>query len=194
MDKPAYKISASLLNNFAFYQKFPSAETFKSVKENLVSVYRDTPATLEGKRFEQEVFEGKKGRLSDLFTGLELQKWYNTTIDFGDFNVRISGKMDGVRKDESSIFDLKRVKKYYKGKYKTSVQHLLYFYINPKAETFYYIAVTPDEEVHIEHYKRPDNEKLNKQVLDIINDYFRFLKENGLWETYTENQKSKANF
>lgn len=195
--KVKYKMSPSLLNSWIYYLENPSKATLESFEERLNNIYKQTPWMDRGLKFEEEVFEGKHGTLSTLVSPLQKQRWANKVINFEDFDVLISGKLDVYDKVKKRIYDIKRVNDFSANKYDTSTQHILYFYLMPEAKEFYYLlGVGPDMDndpskltYPIIRKTRPDN--LDDIVLKYVNDFIAFLNEQGLWEIYTKNQKAK---
>jgi len=193
-NKPTYKISASLLNNYFYYLNNPSQKNFQSFVNRLKNVFETNFFLERGLRFEDEVFEGKHGNLSELVKDLPKQVWASKTVERDEYNIKISGKMDVIDEEKERIYDIKRVSKFTKDKYDTSTQHLIYFYLRPEMKDFYYlVAAGPNKEYtnEVAHYKRPEDKNIEETVLHIIDNFYSFLKENNLWETYIENQKAK---
>jgi len=193
-DKPTYKISASLLNTYFYYLNNPSKKTFESLVKRLENVFETNFFLQRGIKFEEEVFEGKHGTLSELVKDLPKQVWASKTIEREDYNIRIAGIMDVIDENKKRIYDIKRVSNFSDDKYDTSTQHLIYFYLRPEMEDFYYLAGVGRsklEKQEVAHYKRPKDKDIEKTVLEIIDDFYNFLKENNLWSIYTENQQTK---
>lgn len=192
-NKPTYKISASLLNNYFYYLNNPSKRGFESLVKRLKNIYESNFFMERGNRFESEVFKGEHGSMSALVKGLPKQVWASKVVERDGYNIRIAGIMDVVDEDKKRIYDIKRVSKFTKDKYDNSTQHLIYFYLRPEMRDFYYlVAVGRNEEFteEVAHYKRPDD-NIEETVLHIVDNFYTFLKENNLWETYTSNQQTK---
>ena len=201
-NKPTYKISASLLNKYLYYLKNPTQRVLDELIDTLNGVFVGNEYTKRGEDFENEVFEGKHGKLSQLVQNLPRNTWANKVIDFGDFNVLISGKMDAIDKDKRIIYDIKRIGENSINNYNdaNTVQHTLYYYINDDFDKFYYLLAVSNSmdndpekiRVEVKYMERPDQEELENKVISVINDFFNFLKEKGLWKLYTEKQQAKT--
>ena len=195
MSKPTYKISPSLLNSYIYYLNNPEKKNYDSLVNRLNNIFETNIYLERGLKFEDEVFEGKHGKLSELVKDLQQQVWANKTIERDEYNIKISGRLDVYDPDKKRIYDIKRVSRFTPNKYDDSTQHLLYFYTMPEAKEFYYlVAVGPDEKIvnEVALYKRPDDAVLEETVIHVINNFYQFLKQKNLWEVYTENQKTKV--
>jgi hypothetical protein len=193
--KPVYKISPSLLNSYFYYLNNPTIENFNSLKNRIKNIFETNIYLERGLKFEDEVFEGKHGKLSELLKNLPKQVWANKTIQKNDYNILISGKLDAIDEKNKIIYDIKRVTKFTKDKYDDSTQHLLYFYIRPDMQEFYYLVATGEDNsivTNIAFYTRPDNKLLENTVIHIINNFYQFLHKNNLWNDYIEFQKAKT--
>lgn len=192
--KPTYKVSASLVNSYIYLRDNPSEKGFNEFRDRLQNIYPDNKFLQRGLDFEEEVFDGKHGKLSELVKDLDKQVFAGKTIELDDVLVRISGKLDVVDWDKKRIYDIKRVSKVSNTKYDTSVQHLFYFYIMPGMEDFYYLVVAGNDVLKekVLYYKRPPEKELEEKVFYIIEEFFDFLKYENLWELYTQNNKYKG--
>jgi hypothetical protein len=193
--KPVYKISPSLLNSYFYYLNNPTIENFNSLKNRIKNIFETNIYLERGLKFEDEVFEGKHGKLSELLKNLPKQVWANKTIQKDDYNILISGKLDAIDEKNKIIYDIKRVTKFTKNKYDDSTQHLLYFYIRPDMQEFYYLVATGEDNnivTNIAFYTRPDNKLLENTVIHIINNFYQFLHKNNLWNDYIKFQKAKT--
>lgn len=192
-NKPIYKITPSLINSYKYYKENPSKKSFDSFKQSLSNNFKGNKWTKRGTIYESEVFAGKHGKVSELVKDDVKQKLFSGMMDFGEFIVRLSGKSDAMNKAKKRIIDIKRVDVFSKTKYDYSFQHILYFFLNPDIEEFYYVLTYGEgdtiEGTKVIPKKRPNEEELKKMVVTEIEDFFKFLKENDLWDTYTEKQK-----
>lgn len=193
--KPIYNLSASIINTYLFYLKFPTEDSFQSVINRVNKVFIPNKYFDRGNIYEQEVFEGKHGKVSQVVQPLAKQVWGNTYIEFPEYIVFLSGKVDAIDIVNNRIFDLKRTNKLYEDSYKESVQHYFYFYLFPKIKDFYYLIAEGKEKIeehHIVHIERPSQEELEEKVKSYIDDFFLFLKQSNLWEAFTINHKHKG--
>ena len=195
--KPTYKISASLLNSYIYYKSNPSKKNFDGFVKRLNGVFETNYFLERGIKFEEEVFAGLHGELSDLVKDLPKQVWVNKTIELKDYNIKISGQIDVLDEERKRIYDIKRISKFTEDKYDTSAQHLIYFYLRPDVQNFYYLAAVDSNESEdgyinkVAYYKRPEDRQIEQKLFGLIKEFYDFLKENNLWQTYTENQKAK---
>lgn len=189
-----YKISASLLNSWIYYKNNESEKTFEDFLKTLKGEFKTNRWIQRGNRFESDVTEGKHGKLSQLVAELPKQQWCSKTVEVDGIKIKISGKLDAIDRDKKRIYDIKRTNDFFDTKYDDSTQHLLYLYLNPDIDDFYYLVASGQTNENIEfnviHKKRPEN--LEILVFSIIKDFFKFLKENGLWATYIKFQKTKG--
>ena len=194
MTSEIYKISASLLNSWIYYENNKSEKNFNDFMKSLKGEFKTNRWIKRGNKFESEVFEGKHDKLSKLVSDLPKQRWCSRTIKIDGIDIKISGKLDVIDDSKKRIYDIKRVNEFSEDKYDTSFQHLLYFYLNPDIEDFYYLVASGETNENIEfnviHKKRPEN--IETIVFSGIRRFFDFLKANDLWTTYTEFQKTKG--
>ena len=190
-------MSASLVNSWLYHKKVNRDDSYESIVNYLNGIFKDNKWTIRGKKFEKEVAEGKHGKLSKLVMPLKKQVWCQRFIETDKFKLRIAGKIDALDEDKNIIYDIKRVDTFSEEKYsdESTVQHLFYFYTNPKVKDFYYLVTEGvDDEVgdlHIVYKKRPPEDELEKAVLEKIVGLINFLKEEGLWKLYKKNQKTR---
>lgn len=196
-NKPTYKISASLINSYYYYlENKNKLGQYESFLEILSGKFTGNFWTERGNQYEAEVFEGKHGKVSELVKPLAKQIWGNTLFKFPEFNIRLAGKVDVIDQTNNIIYDIKRVDKFSKDKYASSVQHLLYFYLFPKVTDFYYIVTyglgDRIEDTEIIHQQRPLDEELHKEVLThIINFINAMAEDNKFWQIYATYQQYK---
>lgn len=194
MTSEIYKISASLLNSWIYYEANQSEKTYNDFLKSLKGEFKTNRWIKRGNKFESEVSEGKHGKLSELVKDLPKQVWCNKTIELDGLSIKISGKLDVIDESKKRIYDVKRVNEFSEDKYDYSAQHILYFYLNPGIEDFYYLVASGVTNENIEfnviHKKRPEN--VENLVFSIIRKFFNFLKANNLWTVYTEFQKVKG--
>jgi hypothetical protein len=201
MQKPTYKLSPSMLNAWVYYLENPTAKNLLSIKNKIIGKFETNKYMERGMLFEKEVFEGLHGKLSELVMPLAKQKWCNTVLEFADFNVKLSGKVDVIDNAKKRLYDIKRVGTFEESKYDTSTQHMIYFYLNPEIMDFYYLLGAGNADnndpkgltYHVIAKHRPEQEELDKTIMDYINNFVAFLKEKGLWDDFTAFQQTKQN-
>lgn len=192
--KPTYKISASLLNSYIYYLNNPTDKNYNSLVNHVRGIFETNKYLERGLKFEDEVFEGKHGKLSQLLKDLPKQVWANRKIIREDYDILISGKLDALDKDKGRIYDVKRVTSHTHNKYDDSMQHILYFYIMPEINEFYYLVASGNDKLiknDVVLYKRPDEKTLEETVMHMIDNFYAFLRQKNLWKDYTEFQKAK---
>lgn len=193
-NKPTYRVSPTLINSYRYYKNNKSEKTFQELKDTITHVFKTNKYIKRGMKFEDEVFAGQHGKLSELVEGLPSQTWGSTTLDFGDFNIKISGKLDAIDESKKRIYDVKRVDVFSENKYDNSVQHLYYLYLFPEMEHFYYLVASGKSDTvdgfHV--IDKPRTNDLEKQVYDSITEFINFLKDNDLWELYTSTNEYKG--
>lgn len=199
--KPIYKVSATLVNSWLYYLRYPTDEKLEEFKELIRGNFVENEYVLKGRLFEQSVFDGKEGKLSEVVKDTLIQQWGKPLyISFPseDFSIRLSGKADSVDNLKNRIYDIKRTGKYNYNNFSDSstCQHSFYFKIFPNIKDFYYlIAEGRGEEVDrviVEHKQRPSEEDLNRKVMDYITGVLTFVKEIGMWEEFKTHQRYKG--
>lgn len=188
-NKKTYSLSASLFNNIEFYNKFPEVKNYDSIINNISGIFITNEAIERGFKYEEEVFAGKHGKISQLVMPLEKQIWGSKVIDCGDFYIRIAGKVDAIDRDKKRIYDIKRTSNYNPLNYINSIQHMYYLYIFPEITDFFYLVAYGKDEIdgqEIVHIKRPPEEELNKIIKDSVIKFVNFLKDEKLWDLYTK--------
>lgn len=193
--KATYKLSTSIINSYLYYLNQKNDYTYISLVKTIIGAFETNKWLERGLAFEEEAFDGKQGKLSEIVKGLEYQVWANRVVEVDGFNLRLSAKVDAIDRDKKRIFDIKRVDRYDKDKYSetSTSQHTFYFYLFPEIEEFYYlVAAGPGdiiEEYKIVQIKRPTQELLEKRLGVYIRQFLGFLKDNNLLDLYTKAQK-----
>lgn len=195
-----YLMTHSLLSSWLYAMKDNPYEDLTTEKDNFqefLTVLRREPtetneAMQNGIEFEDLVtnilngdadtdhkwYEAAQKAARYVFGGLaQYRAKAETEID--GVTVLLYGRLDWLR--AGVIYDTKFSKGYERGKYVTSTQHPMYFAIIPEAVEFVYI-VSNGTDVWTERYRRDEA----ADIRVIIADFFSWLKENNLWETYTE--------
>ena len=181
-----YKVTASLLNSWAYmFECKPeyAEDAHKSFLNTLARI--KTPPNkymLAGIDFEKKVYDGQVEILSELCKDGAFQVYIEKEYEIQDLPIKVLGYIDVLK--EGIIYDIKRVTKYDVGKYFWSRQHHVYMNLVPEAKEFAYLAAAgysdDNIEIHTEVYRRDDIIDLQ----DIINEFFRWLKVNNLFNDY----------
>lgn len=193
-NKPTYSLSASLLNKLRFFRNQKTDDkrevAMEGIVKSITKVDDSTPHTIRGHRFEDEVFAGEHSVLNPYLENTKHQAWFSKILDFGDFEIRLSGRFDAVTLDNKHIYDIKRTGYLYPPAYgdKGSIQHDLYLFLCDRAEDFTYLVVAGDDrrlEYHtITHQRKPELESyIREEILDFLN----FLYDEELIESYMNN-------
>ena len=100
-------------------------------------------------------------------------------IDIDGQPVLLHGVLDYLR--EGHIWDCKFSKRYCLNKYLDSPQTPMYLALVPESLDFSYI-ITDGKWVYRERYPREIVPDINNTIIQ----FYKFLKQHGLWETYIE--------
>lgn len=200
--KPTYKLSSSLLNSYLYYKKNPCKKNIDSIANYLNGEFASTDYTKRGLTYEDEVFEGKHGSMSELVKALPRNTWSNLLLKRDEFNIYLSGKRDAVDNSRQRIYDIKRVNEYKPENFSDSstVQHLFYFILDKDKQEFYYLLAVsktmtnnPEDIIFkVIPKQRPEESELEQLVNNSIDEFFNFLKEQNLWQLFTSTQKTNA--
>lgn len=188
--KPLYKITATLLNSWNYiYQAKPEyqKDAFESFV-NYLNRIKEPPNFFmkRGLQFEEECYNGEVPIISDIVRNGAFQVYAEKDIEVDGYSIRLLGYLDALK--EGVIYDIKRVNQYDLQKYFGSYQHHIYFELVPEATDFVYLIGAGSGEnvnVYFEQYTR-------QEMIDIkgvIHNFFQFLDENDLTQTYIENWK-----
>lgn len=200
-ERPVYKLSATMINSWLYYINNPSEEQFDKLRKTVSGIFEDNEWTIRGKEFEQEVFDGKHGKLSELVKDNLTQKWgkpYYISMPLEGYSFRISGKADIVDNLKSRIYDIKRVNTYYNNKYsdQSTCQHYIYLKLFPHIKDFYYVVAEGKKDtvdkVHVIRKPRPVEKALEDKLEEYVVGFVSFLKDKGLWEDFTKHNLYKG--
>lgn len=160
-------ITATLLNTFVSQYDIMPLLRRDEIETN--------QAMQNGIDFENAIIRGEVPELIELVNdGLYQEKLYKQMGDYLLFG--FADLIKGL-----TIYDFKFVKNYEIGKYRESVQHLLYMYC-ADMNKFQYIIGTKDGSIYYEDYAR-DDEKLRI----VVNQFDKWLDTTGNREIYTKN-------
>lgn len=185
-------MSTTLINALKWYKHKNNDEAKEQLIQKLTDTYEDNKFTVLGHSFEDEVFAGYHKTLNPYIENTDKQVWFNKTLDFGAFDIRLSGRFDAITKDRKHIYDIKRTQFHYEGKYdrKRTIQHDLYMFLCDEAKDFTYLIAANGQFdgsiiYIIETYKREDD--LETVVRQEIIDFLEFLQQEDLLGYYMEN-------
>lgn len=190
--KPLYKITTTLLNSWNYiYQAKPQyqQDAYDSFVKYLNRIKEPPNYFMKrGLDFEELCYNGQVPIISDVVRDGAFQVYAEKDIEVDGYSIRMLGYLDALK--EGVIYDIKRVNQYDLQKYFTSYQHHIYFNLVPEATNFVYLigAGSGDNNkvnVFFEEYTR-------QEMIDIkgvIRNFFQFLDENDLTQTYIEHWK-----
>ncbi len=195
--RPAVNMSASFINSYIYYKGVVDRAYDDFLKK--VNKEFNTNHWLErGIAFEQSIEKGEQGQLSELIVPLEKNGWMpNKYINFSDFDVKLNGKFDARDKDNGIIYDIKRVDKFDPKNFtdEYTVQHTIYFYLDPSIKKFYYLIASgvgeEIEDINVVEIDRPSEEEITNRLGGIIGELFQFLAQNNLWELFFNKHQAK---
>lgn len=157
-----------------------------------------TKAMLDGIQFEnvlQAVLDGQEigedhewekpiRQLAKYLAGSQYQVKLSRDITVNGIDFFCYGILDFLR--AGVIYDTKFSKTYKRGKYLTSPQHPMYFYICPEAYEFQYI-ICDGTWVYKEEYRPEDTEPIDRT----ISRFMDWIDKMGFTNVYFDNWKSK---
>ena len=129
MDKPAYKVSASLINSYLNMRTSKYPNSTKQFIDTLNRIpLKPNYALKRGNAFEDAVTKYRSEPFYEIAVKCDTQVSITKEIPMieEDFDIRLVGFMDFVTKDRKIIYDTKRVNKWSDEKYDMSVQHDFY--------------------------------------------------------------------
>jgi len=189
---PKIRITQSLLSSWQWVFKLDDG-----YEDFLRTLNREkkppTEAMLDGIRFENvlnSVLNGEQippdhewlfpiTEMAEELKGSQQQVTLFRDIEVDGQPILLHGVLDYLR--EGHIWDCKFSKRYHLNKYLDSPQTPMYLALVPEALDFTYI-ITDGKYVYRERYPR----EIVPDINNTINQFYRFLKQHDLWETYVE--------
>lgn len=123
-------------------------------------------------------------KVAEIVKGSQLQYVATKRCTIGGMDFLLYGRLDALK--HGCIYDIKFSKSYDRGKYFDSTQHPMYFALVPEAANFTYV-VSNGTEVWTELYWWDEA----RRIEPIIEDFMRWLEEQGLMEIYKEKWVAK---
>jgi hypothetical protein len=184
-----YLITTSLLNSWAYiFNAEDEEKSQKALNEFINSLNKIPIATnffmQRGIDFEDECVEGKVPGISEVIKDGVFQAVAMKDVKIHGTNVLMYGRLDCLK--AGKIYDIKRVSKYETQKYYNSYQHHFYMELIPEALEFHYL-INDGDKTYWESYTRDEK----KDIISVIASFYKWLKDNNLWETYKLKWKSK---
>ena len=187
-----FRITQSLLADF--YWVFRKEDGYESFLKTLNREPKPvTQAMLDGTRFEgvlNSVLDGEIitpdhewyspiTEMAEELQGTQQQVMLTAKTRVEGVDFVLHGILDYLR--AGHIWDCKFSKRYHLNKYLDSPQTPMYLALVPEALDFTYI-ITDGKYVYRERYPR----EIVPDIDNTINQFYRFLKQHELWETYVE--------
>lgn len=187
--KPSYKVTATLLNSWNYIYEVDDdkyKEAYESFLKTLQRI-KEPPNffMLRGLEFEKDCYNGVVADISKVIRNGAFQVYLEKDIKVEDINVRLVGVLDVLK--EGVIYDIKRVNQYDLQKYYGSYQHHLYFELVEDAYKFVYLVAAGTSDEHLTFYQEEYASHEKMDVVKAISQFYRFLRDNNLWEIYTKN-------
>lgn len=193
-----YMVTCSLLNSWLYmlrdeYSEDPLQDFLRVLRREETE---PTPAIQDGIDFENLVtaiiandadeehpwYDGA-AEIAGIINGAVLQYKAKRETVIGGRNVLLYGRLDALK--AGHVYDIKFCHHYDVGKYVDSAQHPMYLDLIPEARDFTYLVFNGSA-VWQERYTRDDTQPIEP----IVAQFFEWLKDNGLDETYTKYWKA----
>lgn len=186
-------LTPTLLNSWQYYlnANFSLEESAKTSFINCLNKIKTepTPDMIRGLNFENDVYEFLEGKLefieptafevSQIVKGSMFQvPLMKKFLNFENYEIYIYGIADCINKN--IIYDIKSVKNYDIGKYKSSAQHKIYLSAS-NADTFKYVVSDGDCVFEEEYNKSP---KLEEELKELILDFLYWLQVNDIFNVF----------
>ena len=185
--RPLLKISATLLNSWAYIYKAKEGYEEKAYNDFVSYLNREPMEPnffmQRGIDFEEACIEGKVPGISEIVKDGVYQAFFYKDIDLGDYEVRLLGYLDVLK--EGKIYDIKRVSRYEKPKYYDSYQHHIYMELVEEAQEFTYLigAGNKTVDIYTETYRRDEV----TSIIPVIKQFYKWLEDHNLFEIYLKN-------
>lgn len=188
-DKPLLKVTATLLNSWAYLFNAPEAYSDKAYQDFLSYLNREkieqTFYMLRGIKFEKKCIEGYVAGITPLIEGGVYQAYFEKDLEVDDYDVRILGYLDVLK--EGIVYDIKRVSKYERPKYYNSYQHHVYMELVPEASEFNYLIAAGNKDENVDIYTETYRRDEAQDIREVIKQFYQWLQENDLFDLYLKN-------
>jgi len=205
MDDSRYMITHSLLNawNYALKgnpfddatgDRDPMADFMKTLRREPIPTNEAMQNGIDFEALVTDILEGREtpahkwleaGRtVATLLKGAQLQHKASRTVRVGNLDILLYGRLDALK--AGVVYDTKFSQGYDVGKYIDSTQHPMYMALVPMATDFTYL-VSNGTNVWPEHYTREET----PDILQIVQQFFYWLKTQGLMDTYKAHWEAK---
>lgn len=170
-----YLITATLLNNWKYYQKSEATTKDDFLKTLRREPTETTPAMQRGNDFEDWAVKNYKATLNGVYQLRAYRDWDKYLL---------YGRIDCLKR--GVIWDYKCSQNYEVGNYYGSPQTSMYFALVPEAYKFNYLVCKgvfkEDKPLLIESYLRDEVKPIQQTIFE----FETWLKEVGLWQVYTQ--------
>lgn len=186
--KPLFKVTATLLNSWNYIYEVDDdkyQEAYDSFIKTLKRI-KEPPNffMLRGLEFEKSCYSGIVPTISNIIRDGAYQVYAEKDYTVGGLNVRLLGVLDCLK--SGVIYDIKRVNQYDLQKYFTSYQHHIYLELVKEAEKFVYLVAAGMNDDYLDFYQEEYTQADKIDVVEAISLFFQFLRDNKLWDIYTE--------
>lgn len=178
-------ITPSLLNSWLWIWE---SDNYESAYNGLISSLKreSTPPNeymLEGIRFEKECYEGHTC-VSPIIENGAFQVVGKKQVEVDGLRFLMYGRLDVLK--AGKIYDIKRVVRYERPKYKWSCQHEFYLELFENVDEFEYL-IYDGNSLHRETYFKGQS----TDIPTLIGQFIKWLKKENLYDLYLENWRSK---
>lgn len=166
---------------------------------------QQSPESINGLMFERDVYTITDGgetdetsvdwlscasKVAEYLVGAQRQVFASRRLESHGLTVEIHGRFDALK--AGTIYDIKYLNRsfgstYLPGKYFTSPQHPIYFFLEPCAEKFVYL-VSDGLDLYTETYSRSET----KPASDLVDEFFDYLISADLIDIYKNFWRKKS--
>jgi hypothetical protein len=186
---PSFKVTATLLNSWNYIYQVEddkTKEAYDSFVKTLQRIKEPPNFFMQrGLDFEKDCYSGIVQDISRVIRDGAFQVYVEKPIKVDDMNVTLVGVLDVLK--SGVIYDIKRVNQYDLQKYYTSYQHHIYFELVEDADKFVYLVAAGTNNDYVSFYQEEYTREEKIDVSKAISQFYQFLRDNGLWETYKKN-------
>lgn len=187
--KHSYKVTATLLNSWNYIYEVDddkTKEAFDSFVKTLQRIKEPPNFFMQrGLDFEKDCYNGLVPDISKVIRDGAFQVYVEKQIKVDDLDVKLVGVLDCLK--EGVIYDIKRVNQYDLQKYYQSYQHQMYFEMVGDADKFVYLVAAGTNNDFVSFYQEEYTRQDKVDITKVISNFFKFLRDNKLWETYIKN-------
>jgi len=187
--KHSFKVTATLLNSWNYIYEVDddkTKEAFDSFVKTLQRIKEPPNFFMQrGLDFEKDCYNGLVPDISKVIRDGAFQVYVEKQIKVDDLDVKLVGVLDCLK--EGVIYDIKRVNQYDLQKYYQSYQHQMYFEMVEDADKFVYLVAAGTNNEYVSFYQEEYTRADKIDIAQVISNFFKFLRDNKLWETYIKN-------